>query len=285
MIRQKLLDPARVKGYVHWELEDETTGKIVKRGRGRVEGRYISLLPGVVTRFLRLGTENAIVDHARNQLATACIGSSVTFPQYVALGTGTTDVAASQTALATVNQYDGANDAKIANSRTLRGQYTSRIVAQFLTTEGNTTITELGLFEANDASQDMWARDRVNITKTPTERLNIYWYLVFERRTGLAIKSGASIGVTGVVTAATDSTMTFASAATIVIIENNAGEVVYIKLNEALNHGVSPTNYDFRMANGTRVELLNEEVEVSTVHVVKPTGHAMPHNSLSIRGW
>ena len=282
LARQKLLDPFKVRGFVDWELINESTGKVSKRGQGQARFHY---LPKWFTSLLPLGQENAIVNNARSQLASALIGTSVTYPQYIALGTGTTAVAAGDTGLETVSQYDGGNDAKIANSRTLKGLYTSRIVATFTTAEGNVNIRELGLFEGNDASQNMWARVRVTINKVNTERLNVYWYIIFERRTGLAIKTGASITVGGGATgAATATTFTFPSSVTVVMIHNEAGEDVYFKFNEALT-GSPPTNYDLLLVNGERFFMNNEEIEVSTVSIYKASNITLPHNALSIRGW
>tara|TARA_Y100000310_G_scaffold160685_1_gene160461 strand:- start:377 stop:1291 length:915 start_codon:yes stop_codon:yes gene_type:complete len=292
-----LREDFKVKGYVHWELIDSTSGKIVETGKGRVEERSfihripystLALLPSRLQawaeHFFPLGTENAIVDHARNQLATAMIGTAVTYPSFVAVGTGTTAVGASQTGLVTVSQYDGANDAKAAASRTLKGQFTSRIVTQFDTDEANVTIRELGLFEANDASTNMWARVRVTIAKTSSNRLNIYWYILFERRAGVAIKSGASIGATGTVTSNTDITLNFASAVTIVVIHNNSGVRMYVKFNAALT-GSPPTDYDFILEDGQTYMQSEEEIEISTVHVYMDDAITMPDNKLVVRGW
>tara|TARA_Y100000310_G_C20684585_1_gene818142 strand:+ start:922 stop:1845 length:924 start_codon:yes stop_codon:yes gene_type:complete len=279
------LDPFKVKGYVDWELIDDATGKVTKHGRAWSHSRLTRFLPDWIASRLPLGKENAIVNNARNQLANALIGTSVTYPEYIAIGTGTDSVAASDTALQTVSQYDGANDAKQAVSRTLKGQFTARIVAQFTTAQANVNIREVGLFEANDASQNMWARVNINVNKNETERLNIYWYLVFERRTGLAIKTGASIGATGTIVADTDSTLTFASSVTIVMITNNSGVKAYFKLNEALTGGASPTNYDFSLDNGEAYIQSDEEIEVSTIHVIMNDAFTMPDNELSVRGW
>tara|TARA_Y100000310_G_scaffold261907_1_gene271436 strand:+ start:3932 stop:4828 length:897 start_codon:yes stop_codon:yes gene_type:complete len=283
------LDNLAVKGYVDWELVDEDTGKVVDRGRGYTNRWYERLVdkfvPYWLAKRLPLGNENAVVNHARNKLADAVIGTSVTFPQYIAVGTGTNAVGAADTALQTVSQYDGANDAKIANSRSLKGLYTSRIVAQFLITEANITIRELGLFEANDASQDMWARVSVNIVKASSERLNVYWYLAFERRAGLAIKTGESIATTGNVTLDTDSTLTFASAVTILMIVNNTSSKIYFKKNGAMNAGTSPNDYDFILEAGQTYFQSDEEIEVNTIHVVSPVSITMPDNTLVVKGW
>ena len=290
MSGMKLVEVSEPRGYVDWELIDELTGKITKRGRGYIHrtwyGRLYDCLFGR-WKPLRLGTPNGIVNNGREQMATALTGGSVTYPTFVGVGTGTTAVTASDTALETVSQYDGANDAKAVSSRSLLGRFTARIIAQFLTTEANITITELGLFEANDASTNMWARVRVNIVKANTERLNIYWYIVFERRPGLAIKTGASTQATGVVTQNEISTITFGSNVTVLRVHNNTGQIVYLKLNAALNHATAPTNYDYKLADGESMELLNEEIDVSTISVTTPAASFTIESSnvMVAQGW
>jgi hypothetical protein len=290
MSGMKIADAAEPRGYVDWELIDDATGEITKRGRGYIHrtwyGRLYDCLFGR-WKPLRLGTPNGIVNNGREQMATALTGGSVTYPTFVGVGTGTTAVTASDTALETVSQYDGANDAKAVSSRSLLGRFTARIIAQFLTTEANITITELGLFEANDASTNMWARVRVNIVKANTERLNIYWYIVFERRPGLAIKTGASTQATGVVTQNEISTITFGSNVTVLRVHNNTGQIVYLKLNAALNHATAPTNYDYKLADGESMELLNEEIDVSTISVTTPAASFTIESSnvMVAQGW
>ena len=283
--RWNFLDQFKVRGYVDWELVDDATGKVVKRGEGTATRWWYRYIPSFLQQLLRLGTENAVVDYARNRMATAVIGTSVTYPTFIALGTGTNAVAASDTALQTVSQYDGSNDAKVASSQSLKGLYTSRIVVQFGTTEGNVTIRELGLFPANDASQNMWARVNVNIAKTSSERLNVYWYIVFERRAGLAIKTGTSIAATGTTVANTDSTLTFASAVTIFVVHNNSGVVMYLKLNGAMT-GSPPQDYDYVLQDGQSLIQSEEEVEVTTIHVyLNAAITPSTSNLLTFQGW
>lgn len=256
---QHIVNP---RGYVRWTLTDDKTKKVIKGGRA-----------------------NVITNYARQQLADAFIGTAVTFPQFVAVGTGTTTPAAADTALETLSQYDGANDAKQADSRSVRGLYTSRIVTQFITSEANITIRELGLYDAANGG-NLWARVAINVTKSNTQRFTVYWYITFERTTGVAIKSGGSIGATGTVTAATESTLTFASAVTIVMIHNNAGEDLYFRLNQALSGESPPVTYDFVLADGERLFLNNEEISISTVSVYGATiNGSMPLNTLAVVGW
>ena len=135
-----IVDEFKIRGFVDWELVDDKTGRVVERGIGKTQSGWFRFVPSFILRAIPqserwFGTENAVVNHARNKLADALIGTSVTFPGFVAVGTGTNTVAASDTALQTVSQYDGANDAKAVASKSLKGQYTSRIIAQFDTDE------------------------------------------------------------------------------------------------------------------------------------------------------
>ena len=201
VIRQKLGDAATAHGYVHWEVEDQE-GRVIRSGDGYFERWYTRFVPlmlrdWIFDRWPRLlGTRNAVLNTMRNNLADALIGTSITFPNFIGIATGTGNVAATDTALDTPVDYDGANEAKVTTSRSLRGQFTSRIVTQFSTTEANQNIRQLGLFDAANSGV-LWAKVRVTIDKVNTERLTIYWYFTFERRAGLALKSGTSVGATG----------------------------------------------------------------------------------------
>jgi hypothetical protein len=280
-------DPYRLRGCVYWETIDIETGEVTGRGKGQLEKWWAKFVPSFLTNLLLLPDENVVVDEARTRLAQFTIGGSITPPRFIAIGTGTAGAATSDTALGTLVQYNGANNAKAAASRTLKGLFTARIVTQFLAAEANSNIRELGLFDAADAPQNMWARVRVTINKVSTERLNIYWYIIFERRAAVAIKTGSSIAATGTVVSATDSTLTFAANVTIMVLENNTGGILYVNLNKAFDVATPPNTYDFRMANGTRIFLNNEEVDISTVHVYKVSAGniTLPNNGLSLIGW
>lgn len=286
MSRVSIAESPDLRGYVDWELIDDKTGRIVRRGKRRL--RFLS--PSLYTklpRFIRtkfpLGDQNAIVDGGRNRLADAMIGTATTFPEYIAVGTGSNLVASSDTDLQTLSQYDGSNDAKIASGKSLFGNFTSRISTQFLTTEANVNIRELGLFDAAN-SGNLWARVNVVINKTSTQRLNVFWYIVFERRSSLAIKTGSSVGATGALTANTVGTLTFASAVTILRFFNNTGGIVYVRINDALE-SATPTNYDFKLADQDEISLLGEEISISILSVLSTIGVTMPANTLIARGW
>jgi hypothetical protein len=290
----KIAEPAILRGYVDWELVDDKTGRVTSNGRGWIRrkwlGRRLSRILDFLTPYLpflsRLfpyGVENALVNTARNKLANAFIGTATTYPQWIGIGTGTNDVGGGDTALQTLVHYDGTNDAKVADSKTLKGQFTSRIITQFTTAQANQSIRELGLFDAAN-SGNLWARVRVTINKTSSERLNVHWYIIFERRSSLAIKTGASIGATGTITANTDITLTFSSSVTIVIIFNNSSVPMYIKFNGALTSS-PPTDYDAYIESGGHFIMSDEEIDVSTVHVYMNAAITMPHNNLTVRGW
>jgi hypothetical protein len=250
-------------GVVTWVLEDVNTGK-KKYGK----------------------SNNLVVNTGRVQMANAIINASPLLPDYIGVGTGTTAPAAGDTDLETVFQYDGANNAKQVAAKFVVSTYKARMSTQFLTSEANTTIREIGLFTAANPTYTMWARVAVNITKTSAHRLTIFWHITFERDTDVALKIGTSIAATGTVTQNTDSTLTFASAVTVLRLVNNTGAVLYVRLNGATTGGNPPTTYDYRMANGTSLELMNEEIEITQVNVLSTVAtFSLPDNKLVCVGW
>ena len=289
--RDNFIDGIKPRGYVHWEILDEDDN-VIKRGYGVGSQWWLKYIPNFLHRFLPYGKQNAIVDTARKRITTWVAGGSVPdVPNYIAVGTGSTPVASGDTALETAVPYTGVTaTAKIADTTTVFGEMSVRYVVSFGTTEittgsSNVDIKEFGLFTGTDLSTaDMWARVNVNITKSPQQKVNIYWYLVFERRTGLAIKSGESIGATGSVTANTASTLSFASQVTICTIHNNTGQPVYIKLNGALT-GSPPENYDFILLDGQSYFQSDEEIAINTISVYVNATITMPSNTLVVRGW
>jgi len=251
------------RGYVRWILTDEKTGKITKGGRS-----------------------NLLVNKTRENLASAIIGTSVTFPGFIGVGTGTNTPAASDTALQTKSQYNGSNDNKAVDSKTIRSIYTARFVVQFATGEANVTIREIGLFDAADSAV-MWARVAVNITKTSSSRLTVYWYIIFDRSLDVAIKSGASVAATGTASSGTAFTATFPSAVTILMIHNNSGNEMYGKFNEGLDAATPPVDYDFKLDDNESLLLLNEEISVTTISIYTASNNtgALPINDFGLVGW
>ena len=176
--RDNFIDPFVAKGYVHWEIENED-GNVIRRGVRTGSQWWVKLIPQFLHRFIPLGKRNAIVNKARSEIASFLQGGSVTVPTYIAVGTGTNSVASSDTALQTAIAYTGSSvTAKAVSSRTLMNQYTCRYIASFGTTEittgsSNVVVREAGLFTTSSVTSNMWARVNMNVTKEPTERLNV----------------------------------------------------------------------------------------------------------------
>jgi hypothetical protein len=233
-------------------------------------------------------THNIITNKARERLALYMKGDSISSPAFVGIGTGTNNAVAGDIALQTPVDYDGANDAKVASIRDILSTYKSRTTVQFGSSEANQNIRELGLFDAANAG-NLWARVNVTINKTSAQILTVYWYISFERATGVAIKTGQSVAATGTITGQVDSTLTFPSTVTFLMVENNTGVVVYIKINGAMT-GTPPTGYDYRLeASGikSRLELVNEEISISNIHVYKDSAGniTLPANTFVAVGW
>lgn len=291
--RDNFIDPFVAKGYVHWEIENED-GKVLRRGVGTGSQWWVKLVPQFLQRFIPLGKRNAIVNLARSEIASLLQGGSITVPSFIAVGSGTNSVASADTALQTAIAYTGSSaTAKAVSSRTLMNQYTCRYIATFGTTEITTSssdvvVREAGLFTTSSVTSNMWARVNMNVTKAPTERLNVYWYITFERRSGVAIKTGESVATSGNITANTDSTLTFATAATIVAIHNDTGQKAYIKFNggfDGEDGSTAPNNYDLVLEDGQSYFQSDEEIEVANVHVYVNASITMPHNTFVVRGW
>jgi len=262
--RGSILEGMEPRGYVRWTLTDAKTGRFKKSG----------------------GSHNILVNKTREELASAITGGTVTFPGFIGVGTGTTTPAADDTGLETVSQYNGSNDAKAVDSKSIRSLYTARFVVQFATGEANVTIRELALLSAADAG-NLWARVAVNITKTSSERLTIYWYIIFDRSLDVAIKSGASSNATGTFNGSNPATLTFASAITILMMHNNSGAEMYFKINEALDSADPPDDYDGMLDDNETLLLLNEEISITTISVYGANlgTAAAPQNILSCVGW
>ncbi len=288
-----LHDPVVAKGYVRWEITDEND-KVLRTGMGFAESWWFKYIPSFLRRFFPFGQKNAVVNKGRSQLVNWLAGdNTVSQPAYVAVGTGTGLVASSDERLGTAILYTGGSvTAKGVNSRSTYAGYSVRYIASFATNEITTgsssvNVRELGLFDGSDpATDNMWARVNVNITKANTEKLNIYWYLVFERREGLAIKSGTSIGTTGNIApnASGGSALTFASNVTVLMIHNNSGVVAYMKFNGSMT-GTPPTDYDLVLQDGQSYIQSDEEISIGSIYVYMNDTITMPDNQFVIRGW
>jgi hypothetical protein len=73
--------------------------------------------------------------------------------------------------------------------------------------------------------------------------------------------TGASRSATGSITANVDSTLTLANPSACVLIDNHSGVTFNLRLNAA----VSPTTFDFQLADGERAWIT--DIRVDTVHV------------------
>jgi len=288
----KISTPVNIVGYVDWELIDDETGKVVERGRGYSNKWWEPLLyfvnkftfiSNLFYRFFRPGQSNAILDKARSELADFMVGTSITVPGFVGIATGSGTIASSDTTLDTPVDYDGSNEAKAFSGKSVRGNNLVRYVTQFTKVEAIQTIGQLGLFTAAN-SGNLWAKVSVTIVKTATQRLNVYWYVIFERNAALAIKSGGSIGATGLVSTSADSTLTFPTTVTSLSIHNNSGVLMYVSLNDAMT-GNPPEDYDFLILDGGKLELMQEEVSIATVHVFMADTFTLPDTQLVVRGW
>ena len=291
--RYNYIEPFDVKGYVHWELMDKND-KVVRRGEGQGTQWWLKWLPKFITNFIPYGKRNAVVNKARSELANLLIGETITVPAFIGVGTGSNAVGSSDTALQTAVAYTGSSvTAKAVASRTILDQYSARYIVNFDTDEittssGNVTVRELGLFTTASVTSNMWARVNINVEKQPTQRLRIYWYLVFERRTGLAIKTGASVTTTGNITANTDSTLTFSTPVTLLMIHNDTGQKAYLKFNggfDGEDGSTAPNNYDIVLEDGQSYTQSDEEIEVANMHVYVNASITMPHNTFVVRGW
>lgn len=253
------------KGYVEWELIDEITGY-----------KYSG------------GNHNIITNTGRERIARLITGLSTLVPDFVGIGTGTTTPVASNTALITPVDYDGANEAKQASLKEVKSLFHARIVTQFATSEANQNIRELGLFDAANTG-NLWARVLATINKTSSQRLTVYWNLIFERNTGVAIKTGASIGATGTINGQTASqSVSFASPVTFLKIHNNTGGDIYISLTDDFaSYTTQPDEYDYLLLDNESLQLFNEEFSISTLYIYKDSvgNITMPDKTLSIRGW
>ena len=302
---QRIQDPIEFQGRVSWVLTDIHTGK--KRYGGNYSKFWASrLIPNFVKSRWKYGIKNNITNTTRNKVADFLVGTTIAPPTLIGLGTGTDSPSASDTGLQTPIDYDTSGSTAYTKSiptKYLKSQYEARFIQTFNANEvaHNTQIREIGLFDSTgtNATTGLWARVAVDITKANTEKLDISWSIITERRSGLAIKSGESIGCTGTISqlsSSTDSTLTFTNSAggaqpcTIVFMHNDLGVKAYLKFNGAFagqNASTAPNNYDLVLEDGQSFTQSDEEIEIANVHIwANVSGNiTMPNNQLVIRGW
>lgn len=302
---QRVQDPFSFSGHVSWELTNMESGK-KKYGGSYTRwplGRYI---PNFIRRNWRKGIPNNTTNTARNGLASFMAGETVAAPTLIGLGTGTTSPSAADNRLQTplnFNTGGGTTYTKTINTKYIKNDYEARFHETFQANEvaNNAQIREIGLFDSTgtNGDQGLWARVSVDIVKANNEKLDVSWSLITERRAGLAIKSGESIGVTGSIVdkdTTVDNTLTFTNNAgssqpcTIVFIHNDTSQRVYLKFNGAFTGATSsaaPNNYDIVLEDGQSFYQSDEEIEISNVHVYADIGTTitMPSNQFVIRGW
>ena len=302
---QRIQDPFSLNGHVSWILTDMNTGK-KKYGGGYSKFSLAKYIPDFVKRNWKKGIPNNATNVARTGLADFMTGATVAPPTLIGLGTGTTSASAADTKLETplnFNTGGGTTYTKTVGTRYLKSQYEARFIETFQANEvaNGTQIREIGLFDATgtDGDAGLWARVGVDITKANTEKLDVSWSLITERRAGLAIKSGESIGVVGTVVdkdTTQDNTLTFQNSAgsaqpcTIVFIHNDTSQRLYLKFNGAFTGATTsaaPNNYDIVLEDGQSFYQSDEEIEIANVHVYGDVGSTitMPSNLFVIRGW
>lgn len=102
----------------------------------------------------------------------------------------------------------------------------------------------------------------------------------------MAIKTGTSIAATGTLTQDTDSTLTFSQTVHFVRMINNTASLIYFKINGAITGGATPTIYDGIIRANSSVEIFDESIDISNIHVVnKGATQTLPHNNFCFVGW
>ena len=117
---------------------------------------------------------NLIVNAGRAAITNGLIGSTTAYPNYLELGTGTTAVAATQTALVTPSTATWKGIA----AKTLYSTYIASFDTTYVTSEANGTFSEIGIFAGANAtanSGSLFARALIAITKTSSMVLTVNW--------------------------------------------------------------------------------------------------------------
>lgn len=139
-------------------------------------------LTGVITVTLRHadGREevseyrNLVLNAGRASITNGLIGSTTAYPNYLELGTGTTAVAVTQTALVTPTTSTW----KAIASKTLYSTYIASFDTTYVTSEANGTFSEIGIFAGATATAGtgtLFARALVAITKSSSMTLTVNW--------------------------------------------------------------------------------------------------------------
>ena len=254
----------QLKGRVEWKLTDIKSGKIIS---GKID--------------------NLITSSARENLASLAIGETVSnLPNYIGLGTGEEITSDAISGLITPIQYDGANYNKMCGVRNKLGLYSARYIASFVPSEAIGTIREIGLFSGPNQDDELWARVTVNIYKTATQRLSVYWYFDFSP-TELITVRGSSLSIQEALTAwIANQTYpyTFSSASVVALLQWNHASEIKIRLNAS----VSNTKYDLILGGdfSRKVKVLNN-FRVTGVSILPNQNVSLNDikRNLVIRGW
>jgi hypothetical protein len=117
---------------------------------------------------------NLIVNAGRAAITNGLIGSTTAYPNYLELGTGTTAVAVTETALVTPSTATWKGIA----AKTLYSTYIASFDTTYVTSEANGTFSEIGIFAGANATANtgtLFARALIAITKTSSMTLTVNW--------------------------------------------------------------------------------------------------------------
>lgn len=144
------------------------------RDSGHVRGHVSVLVEHEDGRTETIEQDNLLVNAGRNRIAAIIAGNSTDLPDYIAIGTGTTAAALTDTALGTEVDRN-----QIASKTDSVGVATFKAFFGKSEANGN-TIAEVGLFDlASGGTMFCRAILSSTIAKTSTISLTITWTLTF----------------------------------------------------------------------------------------------------------
>ena len=163
----------RIYGYVEWEKRDIETGVVTANGHSN---RILEYGLGEALKLL-IGTRNSDDELSANA------------PNYIVISTLTDAIDGTEVGIEPVDTVpstiitigDGNDRGKAITNRTLRTNQDGRYEFSYDANDFDGTIRRVGLFD-DEAGADgrMWAITPMNVTKTPTELLTIYWNIGIE---------------------------------------------------------------------------------------------------------
>ena len=257
---------SKLKGVVYWELEDIYTGEITS-GKNT----------------------NTITGYAKQQMANRVVGVTATaYPGYIGVGTGSGDDSPEYTSLVTALAY-GTNAsayAKVCSIKNKLDLYTSRFVTSFASTEAVGSLKEIGLFDGTSSTAKLWARVSVNIDKTNTQRLTIYWYWEFDPSGNFTL-SGNSVSVEETLAAWVANTVTtynFENPVLLTLIQWDSTNAIKVKLNGT----VTSSKYDFILGGSfAKTCQVIQDVEVNSVSILPVNAQTLAtlRTNFVLQGW